>query len=94
MPVVVARRNYIKGVEASGSSSVLNMALEQPGDLVTRMSIPVFPDEHEDVDASVHMVGVMVRTYLWQRGGYKLYVAGPPKQCAAHGMRFAGVRYP
>lgn len=80
-PLVFGFRKYVKAVEDSGSPEELHLALERPGGIVSRVKLPVFPDDHLQVEASLHYVRLMVRTYLWQRGAFKLTVSGPPKQC-------------
>lgn len=81
-PIVLGRRRCLEAVKASpGGGKILHMALERPGGLVARVELPVFADDHPDVEASIHLACTMIRTYMWQRGGHRLQVSGPPEQC-------------
>jgi len=80
-PFILAKKNYLKYV--GGSPHVLEFALERAGGLAGRERLPVFADGHPDVDASIHLAGIMIQQVMWERSGFRLLLAGPPKICEA-----------
>mmetsp|Transcript_7348 Transcript_7348/g.16729 ORF Transcript_7348/g.16729 Transcript_7348/m.16729 type:complete len:493 (-) Transcript_7348:77-1555(-) len=79
-PFILGKKKYLKFV--AGSPLVLEMAITRPGGCCARDSLPVFADTHEDYEASLYLAGEVIRYTLWQRGGDKLLLCGPPKLCA------------
>jgi predicted NBD/HSP70 family sugar kinase len=79
-PVVLGKKKYLKYV--SGSPFVVEWALER-SDGVARGKLPVFADSHPDVDASVHLAGVLIQEMIWQRSAFRLLLCGPPGTCGA-----------
>merc|ERR1719446_702797 len=45
--------------------------------------LPVFTDDHEDVEASIYLAGILIQEMMWQRSASSLMLAGPPKICEA-----------
>jgi len=78
-PVVLGVRNYL--AHASGSKEKLEWALPR-ADGVGRGSLPVFPEDSPDYDASVHIAGVLIQQLFWERSASELLLAGPAKICA------------
>ncbi|CAE8623370.1 unnamed protein product [Polarella glacialis] len=76
-PVVLAKRNYLKHV---GSSEHLEWALPR-SDGCARYKLPIFPEGHEDFEASVYLAGVLIQEMIWQRSAKSLMLAGPKKIC-------------
>jgi len=48
-----------------------------------RYALKVFPDGHEDVEASIYLAGILIQEMIWQRSASELQVAGPPGICEA-----------
>jgi hypothetical protein len=48
-----------------------------------RYKLPVFADNHEDVDASIVLAGVLIQEMMWSRSAACLMLSGPPKICEA-----------
>jgi len=82
-PMILGKRNYLKAVKAAGCKDKLEWALERAGGLAGRESMPVFPDNHPDLDASVHLAGVLIQQMMWERSGFRLLLCGPPKVAEA-----------
>ncbi|CAE8709385.1 unnamed protein product [Polarella glacialis] len=76
-PVVLAKRNYLKHV---GSAEHLEWALPR-SDGCARYKLPIFPEGHEDFEASVYLAGVLIQEMIWQRSAKSLMLAGPKKIC-------------
>lgn len=80
-PVVLGKKKYLTYV--SGSPYNVEWALVRPGGLVGRESLPVFAETHRDVNASIHLAGVLIQQMMWERSGIKLMLSGPRKICEA-----------
>lgn len=85
-PVVLAKRQYMKATE--GCADKLEWALPRNGGCA-RCSLPVFPDGHEDIDASIYIAGVLIQEMIWQRSASELQLAGPKTICDALARAFA-----
>jgi len=48
-----------------------------------RYSLPVFPDDHPDVEASIYVACNIIQEMIWQRSASGLMLAGPQKICEA-----------
>lgn len=78
-PFILGKKKYLK--YTAGSPHNLDFAITRPGGCCGRDSLPVFADGHDDYEASLYLAGEVIRYMIWQRGGDKLYLAGPPKLC-------------
>jgi len=56
----------------------LVIGLERDHGYLSRFETEVFPEAHPQVDANLYYVERLLKFLLWQRGGYKVYVGGPP----------------
>merc|ERR1711865_973960 len=54
-----------------------------------RYTLKVFPEGHEDIEASVYLAGVLIQEMIWQRSASELQLAGPPAICEALSKAFA-----
>ncbi|CAK9064691.1 unnamed protein product [Durusdinium trenchii] len=100
-PVILAKRQYLKAVaQASGawdgilgtilkgSFTYLEWALPR-ADGCARYKLPVFPEGHEDIDASIYLAGVLIQEMIWQRSAKSLLLCGPAKICEALAKDFS-----
>jgi len=54
----------------------------------------VFPEDHEEVEASIYIAGVLIQEMIWQRSASGLLLCGPAKICEAVKKMFsAGGQY-
>jgi predicted NBD/HSP70 family sugar kinase len=79
-PVVLGKRQYMQAT--AGCADKLNWALPR-ADGCGRYELPVFPEGHEDVEASIYLAGVLIQEMIWQRSASELQLAGPPSICEA-----------
>lgn len=79
-PVILAKRQYLEAVK--DCKDKLEWALPR-ADGCARYSLPVFPEKHADVDASVYIAGVLIQEMLWQRSASCLMLSGPAGICNA-----------
>jgi len=80
-PFALGKKAYMKAVKKIPDSPSLEFSLVRQNSLCGRSSIPVFPDSHDCFTDSQFFVGKVLRFWLWQRGGYHLYLSGPDKIC-------------
>lgn len=85
-PVVLAKKQYLQATE--GCVDKLEWALPRVGG-VARHSVPVFPEGHEDIDASIYIAGVLIQEMIWQRSASELQLAGPKAVCDAIARAYA-----
>ncbi|CAE7240875.1 SPAC4G8.04 [Symbiodinium pilosum] len=94
-PLVLAKRNYLKAVAAAsgawdgfmgylirGNPVYLEWALPR-ADGCARYKLPVFPEGHEDQEASIYLAGILIQEMIWQRSASSLFLCGPPHICDA-----------
>jgi len=79
-PLILGKVQYLKALK--GAKDFLEWALPR-ADGCGRYKLPVFPDGHKDVEASIYLAGVLIQEMIWQRSASCLMLAGPPKICEA-----------
>lgn len=77
-PAALANKVYRQEVAASGTGVPLVIGLERPDGSVSRYETQVFPDGHPRAGANAFYAERIVKFLLWQRGGWRIYVGGPP----------------
>jgi len=85
-PVVLGRKKYTEAVK--GCTGKLDWALPRSNGC-GRYSLPVFPDDHPDVEASVYVACNIIQEMIWQRSASGLMLAGPQKICEATKKAFS-----
>lgn len=78
-PASLGDSRFRKAVKASGKGVPLAVALERPGNVRSVYRTDIFPPSHADWPASLFYAERVVKCLLWQRGGYKLTIGGPPE---------------
>ncbi len=93
-PPVLAHRKFAAAVNESRTAVPLTLALERADGSVSRFETRVFDEDHQAADANKYYAERLIKFLLWQRGGYRIYVGGPPsigayiQQCyQADGLR-------
>jgi predicted NBD/HSP70 family sugar kinase len=74
-PAVLVNRNYVAAARKTGQAEPLVIGLEREGGLVSRYATYVFP--HADT-STLQYVERTVKFLLWARGGWKIFIGGPP----------------
>mmetsp|Transcript_14859 Transcript_14859/g.19510 ORF Transcript_14859/g.19510 Transcript_14859/m.19510 type:complete len:557 (+) Transcript_14859:138-1808(+) len=80
-PFILGKQSYMKAVERCPDHEIFEFALIRQNNLCGRCSIPVFPEGNPNIEDSKVYVSTVVKFWLWQRGGYKLYVCGSDSLC-------------
>ena len=76
-PAVLANRNFVSEVKASGSAVPLLIAVERDRNRVSRFDTCVFASSHPRAAANYFYVERLVKFLLWQFGGWKVTIHGP-----------------
>ncbi len=74
-PAALADRAFKARLDHQAVPMVI--ALERSGGEISRFETRVFPDDHSLASWNLPYVERLVKFLLWQRGGYRLTVAGP-----------------
>lgn len=82
-PFGLALRTLRKLAQASGHPARLCLALERGGGAISRYDTICLPENHPDAHLNVEYAERIVKFLLWARGGWRVYVSGPPA-VAAH----------
>ncbi len=77
-PVFPTFRDFHEEVLRSGKGVPLRFALERTGGNVTVYSTQTLPDGHPESGKAFHHAERTLKFLLWQRGGAKVHVQGPP----------------
>lgn len=82
-PYVLGSRNYLKALSEAASSdkSSFSVAVERHSGLTSTFTVPCFAESHENFDDSCIYIERRIKFILWQKGGFKVYVSGPPRLC-------------
>lgn len=75
-PLVLANRQFREAVKASGQGVPLAIVVERGDGTRSRYDTAVFPSGTADAD-NLRYAERLVKTLLWARGGWKVYVGGP-----------------
>jgi predicted NBD/HSP70 family sugar kinase len=79
-PLVLGKRNYLEAVK--GFPDKLEWALPR-ADGCARYSLPIFPADNVNVEASIYLAGVLIQEMLWQRSASSLKLYGHENVCEA-----------
>jgi hypothetical protein len=78
-PAVLANRAFREEVADSGVGVPLVLGLERANGELSRFETQVFPSDHPRAAANLKYAERLVKFLLWQRGGWRVYVGGPPE---------------
>jgi len=76
IPASLWSRAYRAAVESSGGRRKLAIALERSGGSVSVLRTSVFPDGERNTALNRRYVERLLKFLLWQKGGYKVTIAG------------------
>ena len=76
-PAILANREFLRRVDASGAGVPLILSLERSNGSVSRIEMRVFAETHPEADANLLYVERLLKFLLWQRGAWKVHVGGP-----------------
>eukprot|EP00927_Polykrikos_kofoidii_P045360 TRINITY_DN3930_c0_g1_i6.p1 TRINITY_DN3930_c0_g1~~TRINITY_DN3930_c0_g1_i6.p1 ORF type:complete len:493 (+),score=84.15 TRINITY_DN3930_c0_g1_i6:62-1540(+) len=79
-PLILGKRQYLAATKDCADK--LEWALPR-ADGCARYSLPVFPEDNPDVEASIYLAGILIQEMIWQRSASCLMLSGPLKICEA-----------
>lgn len=74
-PASLVNRAFL--AEVGNQATALVIALERENGKISRYETRVFPEGHARADANLIYAERLLKFLLWQRGGFRVYVAGP-----------------
>jgi len=77
VPAALWNRAYRSAAAADGRSVPLVVGLERTDGSVSRYETLVFPSEHPLFEAGIRHAERLVKSLLWMRGGFRVFVGGP-----------------
>jgi predicted NBD/HSP70 family sugar kinase len=86
-PAVLATRGFAERARSTPDAVPVRLALEQTDGSVFHFDTRVLPSSHPDATANAVHLERLVKFILWSRGGWRIYVDGPPElaqSLAAH----------
>ncbi len=75
-PTVLQNHAYLKAVQSTGKEEPLKIAIERNDGLVSVFKTTISTDSHRAVKANSAYVERLVKMLLWQRGGWRITIAG------------------
>lgn len=78
-PAVLGNHAFLRAVEESGQGVPLRIALQRGDGSVSTYETRVFPSDHPLAEANLTYAERLVKFLLWQRGGWKVTIGGPPE---------------
>jgi predicted NBD/HSP70 family sugar kinase len=78
-PGVLANHAFLEKVRSSRKAVPLVLGLERGGGLISVYRTEVLDPSAEGAELNLPYVERLVKTLLWARGGWKIYVGGPPQ---------------
>ncbi len=88
-PAVLARRELAAVVAASRHAIPVTLAIEQPGGYVYVRETWVLSDGDATAPATYALCERLLKTMLWSRGGYRMWIDGPESLVAALRRHYA-----
>jgi predicted NBD/HSP70 family sugar kinase len=77
VPPVLANRVFLKEVKASKTAVPLAIAVEAEDGIISSFKTQVFGEKSPSFEANFAYVERIVKFLLWQRGGWRVFIAGP-----------------
>jgi len=81
-PIILAISEFESQVRASQNPEPVTIALERTGSQVYRTDRLVFNDSYEHQEDNFLYIERLIKTLLWLKGGYRLYLYGPEELTA------------
>lgn len=76
-PAVLANRAFVAQANSAGAVPLV-FGMERPDGSLSRFETIAFPEGHPQAAANLAYAERIFKFLLWQRGGFRTYVGGPP----------------
>ena len=81
-PAALGNRAFRAAAQSAGGTR-LAFALERGAGSVSRFEALIFPEDHPEGSVNLRYAERLLKFLLWQKGGFRVFVAGSPA-IAAH----------
>lgn len=81
-PAVLAHQAFNRAAQEAGGGEPVTLALEQADGSICHHRTVILPASHPQSSANLQFIERLVKFLLWSRGGFRVYVAGPPSLAA------------
>jgi len=82
-PLSWGARAFRSELARHGATERLQIALEQSEDAITRRELVLFPEGQGRDGDNLRYASWVLNFLLWSRGGWRVFLQGPPRLCAA-----------
>jgi len=77
-PAVLANHSFLESVKKSNRAVPLVLGLERAEGAFSRFETVVYDEAHSDSELNLFYIERLLKFLLWQRGGWRIFVGGPP----------------
>ena len=77
-PAVLANHSFLESVKKSNRAVPLVLGLERAEGAFSRFETVVYDEAHSDSELNFFYIERLLKFLLWQRGGWRIFVGGPP----------------
>ncbi len=78
-PMILGNRNFRRAVALAEETAVIAIGIERNAGLVHRADLEIFVPGSPHDEESYRYVERTIKFLLWSRGGWKIFIAGPPE---------------
>ena len=78
LPAALYNRSFRQRLDLAGGGDALILGLERSDGTISRFETQVFPQNHPGAKDNLIYCERILKFLLWQRGGWKVYIGGPP----------------
>ncbi len=78
-PMILGNRNFRRAVAEAEETSTVLIGIERNAGLVHRAELEIFAPGSSHDEESYTYVERAIKFILWSRGGWKIFIAGPPE---------------
>lgn len=88
-PLSLGVRAFRQKLAEHGGADRLSIALEQSESSVSRQELAIFPEGAGRDEDNLRYASWVLNFLLWSRGGWRVFLQGPPRLCAALAAQYA-----
>lgn len=77
VPMILGQAAFLEAVQQSRDPQLVKIALERESRQIATYETHVFHDNQDEAAANLFYIERLIKTLLWQRGGFRLYISGP-----------------
>ncbi len=77
VPIILGEQAFSKAVQACQSPQIVKLAIERHAGQIATYQTAVFGDQDNEEEANIFFIERLIKTLLWQKGGFRIYISGP-----------------